>query len=215
MGASASTSVTEIQKTTDTQVKTSCAPSVHVDQTISGININASGFGCPINITNKAVASADCRMSTMIDVLARLAQENQTQATAGFGIAVSTDINKTKTLIKNKIEQSCGSQTDIKQNINNLSYNLSNATGDKCGAFTMANEADAKANCVMGVIAKVVDDQTSKIKTTSEGMNLGNLFGTGGSITMIVILIVLLVGAYFAYKLTQGEGNDDDDEGEE
>ncbi|AYV78055.1 MAG: hypothetical protein Edafosvirus4_39 [Edafosvirus sp.] len=190
MGASASTSIANVTNEYEKNLNSKCTARNYVDQSINGLDIATTNYGCDIIIENVAMADADCQNETMVDTLTKAALANDAAAKAGFGISVSTAVSDYKNKIKETIDAQCNSENNIRQNISNLKLHLENKEGNKCGVLKVANTARAKANCALGIYSKSVDEIDAKTKAESSGFVLDT--STIISICLVIICCCII-----------------------
>ena len=148
MGVNVSTQKQKLVSILENNSKINCKTSQDVQQKIQGLNISLVDSHCQDISINRAKLTSQCDLGSMASALAKASMDlnaDQT-ATLGLGINVNTSEQERQSIIKNKIEASCGSDQKVKQVIENGTISLSGST---CNDITVMNDLDATSQCVM------------------------------------------------------------------
>ena len=200
MGASTSVSTQSVTKTVKNNIDNNCKAKINSSQNISGINIDNS-YGCPIEIINEDVATADCQLNNTVELMSQLAVDNKAIAETGFGFSTSVATQTLRNQIENSIRNQCTAQADIDQNISNILITNKGQSGDKCGAIKIMNRSDQKVNCALGVWAKATD----KAGVTQSGEAKGFGLTAIGGLVLIICLCVCI--SLCGWLFTRGGGD--------
>lgn len=202
MGSGASTTL-ELVKEIDNEINNKCASGANIDQSISGVKITSKG--CPINVTNDATAKTSCSIDQLADVFSTIADNHKTEASAGFGISFTGDNTKLKEDIKNKLNNKCGSNVNIKQEIDDVDFVLESDPNGKCEAINILNKADGLAQCAISSVLKQTSKSTLEGENKATGKGLFEMIGLSGNAKTIVIIIAVIMGvlilALIGYKI--------------
>jgi len=188
MGANISTTVDKALSTIENVSKTSCSMNQAVDQSISGISVFMEESQCgDISFTQKAKIIGVCDMGAMAAALAEASTEltKDQVAALGIGMNVDTTIRDRASIIKQKLEQSCSSESLIKQNISGIVVRLTK--GSSCDTLKFIQDADLTTQCTIKVVMDSLDSDEFKgsFKQTVS-------FFAGFGIGKIILILVLL-----------------------
>lgn len=181
MGANISTSISEMERELETSLNQSCQVNTGITQKISGNRIVLSGNAQCGNIAfkNTARATSQCTMDSAADVLAKYANKLTEEQSAGLGFNISTDVSKTKEIIKTRLEQSCGANANIVQEVSDNAIEIRDNA--QCKMIDFMNTADLTQTCVMKQVAKVTSDILKETEKKQLGFNpirdMFNFFG--------------------------------------
>jgi len=194
MGANVSKNYQETLTKTKTALKENCTPSARVTQEIKDVTVELRGNARCDNITiaNRATASADCSMDSVISTLAEQASLLTTEQRAGLGVNVTDNTQINKQIIEDEIEKNCGTRAAIDQRING--GRIAIYDNAQCDLINFLNEADATSSCVMSLVNEKTSNIAQEAATAQTGMSLfGGIMLIFGIIAGIILLIVITV----------------------
>jgi hypothetical protein len=206
MGASASTNK-NTSNTSITEDALNKCPSVTASNTMDIKNFThdppATCKDSTTEFNQNATVDATCVIQNMQSSLANKLMSADAKAKTGIGISASTNIQETETNIAAKVENSCGEILSSNQisfdNINIRSCN-----------FKSIQNTNAKSRCIIDSLQKMDEKLQTESGASAEGLTLGGWFGGLGIIVAVVVIFIVAVIGFIAYKFLSS-GDDDDD----
>ena len=169
--------------------------------TFNLVGTTNSTFGT-INMSQYCVAKKVCALNAMIDSTA--SQEAAANTTKAFLSALpgesTSSMSKNKSIIKNKIENDCGSVSNVQETISNIASH-DNLNVDE---IIILQKGEASLDCQIDAISKMQSAQKGKSATESTGplQFLENLSKGPGMILLIGAVVVLGGGGMVAKGVT-------------
>lgn len=204
MGANISTVVNRAVSTIDTASKASCKNFQQVDQSIKGINVKLVGASCgDITIANKAAMSADCNLDQLASALASASMELSVQQSNGLALPgsvnISTAVADRTQVIKQRLEQDCGSNQLIKQTIEGATVELYpdpiNGTQASCKSLSIINDSNLTTQCAIKSISSALAKLEDKIKVEQS-----NAISPWALLAIFVPLLIFIGVLYFIFR---------------
>jgi len=177
----------------ENSTKSSCKNRQAVDQEIEGIRVSFKGSKCKdILVSNRATLMGDCKMDSIAQALAQQTMELTKEQAAGLTLPgtfnISMDMQERTNIIKQHLEQECGSEQAVKQKLKNQVFEFENSD---CGTLQFVNDANLTAQCV----SKVVQDALSKQKDVIDIKQTNEV--SPWAILAIMIPLLIIVGVVF------------------
>jgi hypothetical protein len=194
MGANVSTSIQDTLTQLETSLKANCTPRSDIIQQVENVDISLGGNArcSTISVGNRGAAYATCNLDSAIDNLAEQASKLTTSQKAGLGLNVSTDIQNNKSIIRNEINNKCGSTASVDQSIKGIRFTIRDNA--QCDSVKFMNEADATSTCVMGLVNTNASKILQEAENTQAGWDpLSFLTGPVFLILGIIALVILAV----------------------
>jgi hypothetical protein len=194
MGANVSTSRQETTQKMITNLKENCHPTGQADEEIKHFRIKLAGHAnCDaVILENRATASTQCNLDSLIKDLATSAAQLTDKQKAGLGFNVSTDIQSNEIEIRKYLELNCGSTSAIRQHIDGV--NLTVTDDASCNLVKFMNQADAHAFCVSNVVTNAMSKISDKAAITQTGVD-PTLMSAASAGVAILLLVLLAVGS--------------------
>lgn len=152
--------------------------------------------GCSVTVSNMCSASATGALDAVLDgafnAFDQLTTSNQQDAAQLFSatLGVNTTITNIKKDFSNYIEQECGANSNLNQNITiqNIDLGKCSAPGNTPINFNFINSGSVSANCAIGIIQKILVDASNSVATSNEQSSIMGL---------LVIGFILIAGMFF------------------
>ena len=216
MGANVSTSISRALSVIENTAATSCEQQADIDQTITGLDITLEGADCGnLSVINRAKASSNCDLNAMANALAEASMsmtQEQTNA-MGIGFNVGTTKQERASIIKQRLEASCGSDTSIKQTISDQRWTIrpyETRSGEvipaNCDNLRFMNDADATTQCVAKTAIDAIE-KTEQTADTSQTLKFSTPLIIGIVAVVIVIVIILVVVGMISGGKSNGTTN--------
>lgn len=209
MGANVSTQVQRVTQIVENTSKATCKQSADVRQEMKGLRIKLVGANCgDILIQNKARIAQDCDMDSLAKALAEASMELDTEQTASLGFFpnVDTGVQERESILKTHLEQECGTDAKLKQNIEDVEIELKPYEDSRgrvyppsCDTIGILNDAGVTQQCVMKQAIDAIDKsaQGKKSKQTQKfpiGLSIGIGLGVIGLVVVAVVIVMVLKG---------------------
>lgn len=199
MGAQASTNAATITNNLTTEAYQSC-PKITATNVanITGVSFKPNA-GCGSNssfvIDQNNAISATCLLGSLQDTVAKSIAQMDAKTQGGLGFSASTNVANIENQLKDKISQSCASQTSSNE------ANVNNTDVTSC-KFTIIQGATDKSSCQINNLQQMVSNAaTAQAATTKGGSIFGDLFGTGSIGKWIIIIIVVILAIFILSSL--------------
>lgn len=209
MGANISTNVSKFNQDIKNNVSQTCTSTSSCKNIMQGINVKFKGmnFACPVRFENVCIGDSTCNLTAQTTLTAEALNKYTNKQKASWlpGFNISTNVTDYTQNISNNITQSCNSNTDVENVLQNMNYEFDSS----CffAPVTLANMGNAKAQCSVSAITDILikaDNDTTNDQTGSSlipGLNLGAaLIGLG---------VLVLIG-FIIYAIFGGLGKNDD-----
>jgi hypothetical protein len=158
------------------------------------------------SIAQKAQVSSSCVIKNIQESFAKSLSELTAETKGGLGFSASTNQAELLTQVKQKVDDKC-------QNVSTTNtMDIENLDITSCDFYGI-QEGNAKAVCEIGVLQSMVSEASGKASAKTEGMTLASFLG--GDLGGIVVIAIVAIGGFLAYKYFGGGGDDDDSEEEE
>lgn len=167
--------------------------------------------GCSISVQNLCSANSDASLDAVLEAAFKtfneLTTSTQQQAAQIFSnqAQIGTTTNDIKQNFSNYVEQQCNSASTINQNITIQNLDLGECTPNFPVDLKFANSGNASANCVIGVLQKLVISAANQVtnNTTQEnsyGLLVMGILGLAG---MFAFIIYIWIGKKVLFPSTE------------
>jgi len=206
MGTNVSKSISTINQEIIQDLNQESTASATADCSIkTGKIILKNAEGCSVKNHNFCNATAGAAIDTTVEAAATAFNNATKEQKAAVlpGLNASSTQQDIKTAIRSALEQKCGSKSDVRNQII-----TDDITIDGCKNTTIdnINTGDAAATCGIRAVMKAVTDAGNTEKLTQETTGL-NLFGSVGSIIIIIVIIFILGGLGIVLWLFMGRSS--------
>ena len=148
-------------------------------------NVTMSGKRNTATLRQRCVAETECLLNVAYDTASKLIVANETAAGSGGSADNYTEIHKR---LVNSAEQNCGTQeARNKMKIGTLTFT---ETAED-NVLDLIQEGDAKAQCVMGMLSKTVEE--SEAKSVAKGSDWFTWLIIGLVVVAVIAVLFMLL----------------------
>ena len=203
MGAQVSTTVSETENEIITKSVNQCKRGVASNELYLQGFTHRAAPQCKnptFSVEQSAVVDASCFINALQDNMANTIKNLSTTAQGGFGIQGATSIDRSKQLINAQLENICGGASS--QNLVSHKDIETNA----CDVAFVQN-ASSKSKCEIEALQKAAIQTDTTMETGAKGASISDLlFGSGMSLIIWAIVILVVLGGVYYYMKGRGKG---------
>lgn len=148
-------------------------------------NIVISGQRNKANLRQRCVAETECLLDVAYDTASKLIVSNESSAGSGGDVQNYTDIHK---MLVNSAEQNCGTQ-EARNKMRLGTIQFTETSQDN--VLDLIQEGDTKAQCVMGMLSKSVEE--SEAKSVAKGSDWLTWVIIGLVVVAVIVVLFMLL----------------------
>ena len=199
------TTVNNIQTNINSSLIQKANASAQANCTVNMGNITfgkIGGAGCTVEVTNLCSANATAAVDAVLDAVFKsfneLTTENKQAAATAFSntAGINTTVNNIQNNFNVYVEQNCGATSDINLIINTQNISIGDCAPTTPVVLKFTNSGNAKANCIIGLVQKVIVSSANEIATkntqsSAYGYFVMAILGLGGMFCFVVYIWII------------------------
>lgn len=188
MGAAVSKAEQDFHTRLTNKLSAKC-PTVTCANTADMGRVVISGRGNTVRVKQKCYADSKCALDAALDAGSQTVAEASSSAKAGIGIAASDTRQKIKTELENQMNASCGTTEAINTY---KDQGIKFTSGSSGNLYEVIQLGDAKSNCQMNLMNKLVQKLDAKATSEAAGLDPTMII----ALIAVVVVVFLLMGVF-------------------